>query len=120
MRHRLAAILATAALLLAVPAHAQGQGRDGMTRGQVRSMLVTALQLELLARACDFYMTPAQRIDIGKIRQSAAEALQLTGEKVGAIRGELDAMLARDRDRICVEDERVYRDTLDALTGGGR
>ncbi|SOD95363.1 hypothetical protein [Caenispirillum bisanense] len=109
-------LLATAGLLglAALPAAAQGD----MTRGQVRSMLVTALQLDLLARECDFYMSPAQRVEIARIRKATADALELTDAQVGALRNELDGMIQKDRTRVCLEDERVYRQTLDALTQG--
>lgn len=114
MRSATAALVA--ALVLAVPLPAAAQGGDSMTRDQIRRMLTTSLQLELLARACDFYMAPAQKVELARIRQAAADALKLTPEQVGSLRNELDDALTQNREGICLQDEPIYRQTLDALT----
>lgn len=114
MRRRLAAFSVTAALVAALPL--PGAAQESLTRGQIRGMLDTALQLELLARECGFYMSPEQKIEIARIRRAGGDALGLTEGRIGALRNQLDDMLRQDRDRICFEDERVYRQTLEGLT----
>ncbi len=115
MRRILTALMVAAALAAttpATPAAAQGS----LTQGQVRSMLVTALQLELLARECDFFMTGPQRVAVAKIRDSAAAALEMGTEQVGSLRAELGDRLRPQRDQVCLQDEALFRQTLDALT----
>ncbi|GAA0576820.1 hypothetical protein [Caenispirillum bisanense] len=115
---RIAAAALTAAAILAgtAAATAPAVAQDSLTRGQVRSMLVTALQLELLARECDFFMTSPQRVAVAKIRDTAATALELRSDEVASLRGELDDRLRQQRDQVCLQDEPVFRQTLDALT----
>lgn len=112
LRITVAALTIAAAVAAAAPAVAQ----DSLTRGQVRSMLVTALQLELLARECDFFMTAPQRVAVAKVRDSAAAALEMRSDQVASLRGELDDRLRQQRDAVCLQDEPVFRQTLDALT----
>lgn len=116
MRSATAALAAALVLALSLPLPAAAQAGDSMTRDQIRSMLATALQLELLARACDFYMAPAQKVELARIRQAAADALKLTPEQVGSLRNDLDDALTQNREGICLQDEPIYRQTLDALT----